>query len=127
LLSVHNAWDNFHNEPPFAERLLKLSQKNRVPETAQAAFVEAVVTAGVGNPYGVSHGAKADYLEMVKSFSPNEVRIMLDLTKGGTLLARRIDSNKGCERRFRALVASVDPKSVPTSSKSLYKKWLPTT
>lgn len=125
LISVHNYWDNFHNEPPFAERLLKLSRKNRVPETAQAAFVEAVVTAGVGNTYGVSHGAASDYREMVKSFSPNEVKIMLDLTKGGTLLAGRINSNKGCERRFRALVESVDPKSVPTGSKSLYTKWLP--
>ena len=27
LLSVHNGWDNFYNEPPFAERLLKLSRK----------------------------------------------------------------------------------------------------
>ncbi|WP_144426360.1 hypothetical protein [Methylobacterium sp. ARG-1] len=34
LLTVHNSWDNFQNEPPFAERLLRLSRKNRVPETA---------------------------------------------------------------------------------------------
>jgi len=125
LLSVHNAWDNFHNEPPFAERLARLARKNRVPETAQPAFVEAVVTAATGNPYGVSRAAVPYYNEMVKSFSPNELKLMLDLTKGTSAVAGRIKSEKGCERRFRALVALVDAKSVPTASKSQYTKWLP--
>ncbi|MER9078527.1 hypothetical protein [Mesorhizobium sp. M0895] len=125
LLSVHNGWDNFHNEPPFADRLLKLSRKNRVPETAQATFVEAVVTAAPGNSYGVSNAASPSYNEMVKSFSPNEVKLMLDLPKASTLVASRINSNSGCEKRFRSLVALVDAKTVPTASKSLYAKWVP--
>lgn len=126
LLSVHNGWDNFYNEPPFAERLVRLSRKNPVPETAQTAFVEAVVTAATGNSYGVSHAAAPYYREMVKSFSPNEVKLMLETPNGSSIVARRIKSNKVCERRFRELVALVDAKSVPTTSKSLYKKWLPT-
>lgn len=125
LLSVHNGWDNFHNEPPFADRLLKLSRKNRVPETAQATFVEAVVTAATGNSYGVSNAASPSYNEMVKSFSPNEVKLMLDLPTASTLVASRINSNSGCEKRFRSLVALVDAKTVPTASKSLYAKWVP--
>jgi hypothetical protein len=125
LMSVHNAWDNFHNEPPFAERLARLSRKNPVPETAQSAFVEAVVTAATGNPYGVSKAALRYYNEMVKSFSPNEIRLMLDLTRGTSLLAGRIKTTKNCERRFRSLVALLDAKSVPTASKGLYSKWLP--
>ena len=125
LLSVHNAWDNFHNEPPFAERLARLSSKNPVPETAQPGFVEAVVTAATGNPYGVSHAALQYYNEMVKSFSPNEIRLMLDLTRGTSLVAGRIKTSKRCERHFRGLVALLDNKSVPTVSKSLYSKWLP--
>ncbi len=126
LLSVHDGWDNFHNEPPFAERLARLSRKNRVPKTAQPAFVEAVVTAATGNPYGVSRAARPHYNEMVKSFSPNEVKLMLEMSKSPFRVAHRISSNRGCERRFRALVALIDTKSVPTASKSLYKKWLPT-
>jgi hypothetical protein len=125
LVGVHNSWDNFHNEPPFADRLLRLSRKNRVPETAQASFVEAVVTAACGNTYGVSRAAEPHYKEMIKSFSPNEVKIMLDLPKGATLAASRIRTDNGCERRYRSLVALVDAKSVPTVSKSLYTKWLP--
>lgn len=125
LLTVHNSWDNFQNEPPFAERLLRLSRKNRVPETAQATFVEAVVTAATGNPYGVSLAASPSYNDMVKSFSPNEVKLMLDLAKGATVIANRVASNSGCEKRFRALVGLVDAKSVPTASKALHAKWLP--
>jgi hypothetical protein len=93
LLSVHNAWDNFYNEPPFAERLFKLSQDNRVPETAQASFVEAVVTAATGSTYGVSNSAAPYYDKMVRSFSPNEIKLALDLTKGATVVANRISSN----------------------------------
>ncbi len=125
LLSAHNGWDNFHNEPPFAERLVRLSRRNGIPETAQPSFVEAVATAATGNTYGVSHAAMPHYNEMIKSFSPNEVKLLLDMSKNSSPVANRIKIDKGCERRFRALVALVDAKSVPTASKSLYTKWLP--
>jgi membrane carboxypeptidase/penicillin-binding protein len=105
--------------------LLKLSQSNPVPETAQPSFVEAVVTAATGNPYGVSHAASPYYDQMVKSFSPNEVKLMLDLPRHGTIVENRIRTSKGCERRYRNLVALIDSKTVPTSSKALYAKWLP--
>lgn len=125
LLSAHNGWDNFLNEPPFAERLLELSTRNPVPDTAQLIFVDAVITAAIGNTYGVSRAASPSYDAIVRSFSPNEVRLMLELAKGVTVVANRIATNKGCELRYRALVSLIDPKSVPTSAKSLYAKWLP--
>ncbi|WP_294314026.1 hypothetical protein [uncultured Sphingomonas sp.] len=125
LLSVHNAWDNFHNEPPFADRLEQLARKNRVPASAQPTFVEAVVTCGTGNAYGVSRAAEPDYHRMVKAFSPAEIAIMLALPKGTTAVAGRIKTTKACEKRFRALVGLLDPKSVPTSAKAALQKWKP--
>ncbi|WP_156942666.1 hypothetical protein [Mesorhizobium sp. L48C026A00] len=83
------------------------------------------MTAATGNSYGVSNAASPSYNEMVKSFSPNEVKLMLDLPKASTLVASRINLNSGCEKRFRSLVALVDAKTVPTASKSLYAKWVP--
>ena len=62
----------------------------------------------------------------MKSLSPNEIRLMLELTRGTSLVAGRIKMAKNCERRYRGLVALLDPKSVPTSAKSLFNKWLPT-
>ena len=79
LLSVHNAYNNFYNEPPFAERLSALTGQNRVPETAQYEFVNSVVTCAVGNQWGVSNMALPYYEKMIRSFSPQEIRIMLQL------------------------------------------------
>ena len=75
LLRVHDDWNNFYNEPPFAERLEYLSRHSGVPESAQAVFVEAVITCGIGNIYGVSNAAMPSYRAMVKSFSPKEIKI----------------------------------------------------
>jgi hypothetical protein len=60
LLAVHNAMNNFYNEPPFAARLEQISSQNRVPATAQPTFVQAVVTCGTGNPMG--HFERGDVL-----------------------------------------------------------------
>ena len=79
LLRVHNDWNNFYNEPPFADRLEEITRDMAVPETARTAFVEAVVTCGVGNTYGVSNAAMPSYRAMVRSFSPREIGIMLRL------------------------------------------------
>ncbi|BDA13706.1 hypothetical protein KAM339_022470 [Aeromonas caviae] len=57
LWNVHNGMNNFYNEPPFAERLLELSQQGAVPETVQEQFVQTVVCCNIGNGYGVSWAA----------------------------------------------------------------------
>ena len=79
-----------------------------MPESAQAEFVEAVVTCAVGNTYGVSHAAVPHYNALVESFSPNEIRIMLELPTRATLLSDRLKASKGCDQRFRQLVGLLD-------------------
>lgn len=125
LINVHNSFDNFYNEPPFAERLANLSQHNRVPQTAQAEFVEAVVTAAVGNQYGVSRSALPHYHAMIDSFSPAEISHMLKLPRSKTIVGNRIRSHSICKRRFRVLVNRIELSSVPTSAIKSYEKWLP--
>ena len=123
LLRVHNEWDNFYNEPPFAARLEQLSRDIAVPESAQALFVEAVVTCGVGNVYGVSNSAMPSYRAMIRSFSPREVRIMLQLSGKTSTVAGRIKGSTDCEERFKQLVCLLDKSSVPASTRSIYRKW----
>ncbi len=123
LLRVHNGWNNFHNEPPFAERLVQLTSDTGVPNIAQPVFVESVVTCAVGNPYGVSDAAMPSYRMMVKSFSPREIKIMLELPKEKGILANRLNTHKNCAEQFRALVKILDKSSVPTSAKTAYRKW----
>lgn len=123
LLSVHNSMNNFYNEPPFADRLAGLAEQNRIPESAQYEFVDAVVTCATGNRYGVSHAAMPAYAAMIRSFSPAEIRIMLDLPNGQTVVANRIRSYRDCRSRFKTLVELLDPRSISTSARSAYDKW----
>jgi len=124
LLSVHNSFNNFYNEPPFADRLWSLTSRTRVPETAQYDFVSAIVTCAIGNGYGVSHAAMPSYERMIKSFSPSEVNIMLSLPGTKTSVGNRIASLPSCKANFAKLVTLIDASSVPTPVRHAYDTWL---
>jgi len=123
LISVHSAFDNFYNEPAFAERLDSLTTQQDVPATAQEEYVESVVTCAVGNPYGISNAAFPHYKNMIQSFSPKEIRLMLKLPRTRTQVANRIRLVPDCKSRFKKAVALIDPSSIPTAAKSAYAKW----
>ncbi len=124
LLSVHQAYDNFYNEPPFAERLAEITRQIAVPDTAKDEFVSVVVTCAVGNPWGVSRAAIPHYHSMIRGFSPAEIAIMLslpDLKK--TVVGSRIESHSRCKEAFKELVKLLDAASIPTKVKSAYSLW----
>lgn len=125
LISVHNGYNNFHNEPPFAERLADLAAQNQVPESARHEFVDAVITCAVGNQYGVSTAAYPSYTAMVKSFSPAEVEVMLNVPNAKSVVANRIRFHASCKTRFENLVGLLSSSTVPTSVISVYEKWNP--
>ena len=122
LLSVHQGWDNFHNEPPFAERLLELSAQTAVPHTAQEEFVHVLAVCGTGNHYGVSNRALPSYQKMVSGLSPRQVAILLEAPEKNTLLAFYLRTAP-CRLRFKDLLGHVDKKSVPAKSNRSYRKW----
>ncbi|WP_202864254.1 hypothetical protein [Agrobacterium sp. LAD9] len=126
LTAVHQGMNNFYNERPFAERVAKLSEGHQIPETVRREFVEAVVTCSVGNPYGTASSADIYYMQMIKGFSPREIQAMFDVTSSGTVLAERIKSHSRCRSKFKAIVQSLQPSSIPTTSKSIYEKWMQT-
>lgn len=124
LVAVHNSFNNFYNEPPFAERLFEISQQGAIPESVQLKFVESVVTCAVGNQYGISHGAKHYYERMIRDFSPKELQAMLSLYGSGTLVGKRIASFRSCRARFAELIASIEEKAVPLTIKNDYDYWV---
>jgi hypothetical protein len=124
LLAVHNSMNNFYNEPPFALRLEQISSQYRVPVTAQNSFVQAVVTCAAGNPWGVCHAATPYYEKMVKSFSPNEIAIMLAFPETQTVIGMRVKAGGRCRKGFAHLVSLISPSSIPTQSRSVYEFWI---
>lgn len=124
LMKVHNAYDNFYNEPPFSDKLRNLAENQAIPATVQNEFVEAILTCSVGNAYGVSQLADIDYQYMIQKFSPREIQIMLDLPDTNTVVAHRIKNYSRCKQKFAALVAILNPDSIPTRSRSVYDRWM---
>ena len=123
LMTVHQGMNNFYNERPFAERLAKLSEGHQIPETVRREFVETVVTCSVGNPYGTADAADVYYQQIITAFSPREIQVMFDLPSSKTILGNRISSQSRCKEKFKSLVLSLQPASIPTILKSTYEKW----
>lgn len=123
LYHVHQSFDNFYNEPPFAENLLKISKQVRVPESILKEYVTIVVTCYVGNPYGVSTAAVHFYREMIQSFSQKAISIMLDLPDSNSVVGNRIRSNRFNRKRFISAVDLLDPSSITGSLTKRYNKW----
>jgi hypothetical protein len=124
LLSVHQAFDNFYNEPPFAERLDQITSQGSIPDTIKPELVETVVTYAVGNRFGTSHAAYPFYANIIKNLSPGEVALMLELPVKNTGVAKRIRAYTRCKEAFKQIVALIDINSVPTKSKKTFQEWL---
>lgn len=123
LWNVHNGINNFYNEPPFAERLLELSQQSAIPETVQDAFVLTVACCRVGNGYGVSNAAVVSYNKIISSLSPREIASLIKLaTLKDNKLGQRLSSGSSYRTNFKALLSLIDPLSVPNVVKADYDK-----
>ena len=124
LWDVHQAMNNFYNEPPFAERLMQLSEVDAIPETIQERFVHVVVGCYIGNGYGVSHAAEPFYETMIQAFSPKEIAVLLAANNSSTPVAERIRSEPSCRKRFSRALQLIDVRSISTSSRSTYSSLL---
>lgn len=125
LNQVHNSFDNFYNEPPFAERLNELTKAHAVPSLVQEKFVEIVSSCFIGNGYGVSQAALSSYENMIKNFSQVEISYLLNLVQHETnLLGYRVKNTRNCHARFKQLLKLINPSSVPASVKHTYDQYI---
>ena len=59
---------------------------------------------------------------MIKSFSPKEIEIMLNLVSKKCILKSRIEQSIECNKRYKKAVSLINPESVPVSIKVKYNK-----
>ena len=79
LNRVHNAFNNFYNEPPFAKQLIKyISGSGEIPNRIRKIYVDILLRCSIGNYYGVSREANTYYHIMIKLFQENEISAFLD-------------------------------------------------
>ena len=122
LWHVHLGMDNFYNEPPFAERLMKLSELEPIPETTQEQFVHTVVGCYIGNGYGVSRAAVPCYEGMIQSFSPKEIARLISASQGKSPVAERVRSSASCSTRFLRALQLIDAGSISRSLRTDYDR-----
>lgn len=124
LWDVHLAMNNFHNEPPFAERLMNLSEAEPIPETIQQQFVHTVVGCYIGNGYGVSRAAAQYYRAMIRAFSRKEIAILISADRGQSTTADKIRSWPSCHKNFLKALELIDTGSISRSLSSDYERLL---
>lgn len=124
LWQVHQGLNNFYNEPPFAERLNNLSEQTGIPNTIKESYVNVVVSCYLGNGYGISRVAEPFYRNMIRNFSPAEIKIMIEsANKNNSLINIKLRAYQTCRQRFIQLLSLIDETSVPDSVKRKYKEY----
>lgn len=112
LLNAHLEYNNFYNEPPFAERLKEITESIKTPETVQQEYVYTVLMGYVGNPYGVSTAAIPHYEEMIRNFSPREINYLIHLLDEKTLFSEKISRYGHCKSRYLLALELIDRDSM---------------
>ncbi len=89
LYRVHNAWDNFHNEPSPARNLKKYIPENGVvPPSVSERYVKVVTMCRIGNGYGVSDAAVPMYNAMIHGWQEDQVRDFVHLLEDDDVRSR---------------------------------------
>jgi hypothetical protein len=119
LMTAHNGFDNFYNEPAPAQALEKLvGPEGDIPEAVSPKYVRAVVTPFLGNGYGVSDAAIPAYTRMIEGFGPREAgRALRAFTDPG--IASKLWSSTG-RRQWPKLLDLLEPKLTRPADRALY-------
>jgi hypothetical protein len=111
LETAHDAWDNFHNEPPLARQLRKYVPKTgTIPSQVNQEYVRVLTRCRVGRAAGISRSAVPIYDELIDLFEDRQLHAFVRTLDAPELTTTLHDS--GCATRFRAIVARLQPKAV---------------
>lgn len=124
LLNAHLEYNNFYNEPPFAQRLYEITSSLKTPESVQGEYVFTVLMGYVGNPYGVSNDAIIYYEEMIRNFSPKEIEHLINLMNSKTLFTNRIKNYSACKLRYKKALELIDRDSMSSKQLIAYDRLL---
>jgi len=88
LLKAHYDFNNFYTEEPHARALSKLiPETGIIPDVVRYLYVKALIICRLGNPYGISLGAKPYYDLMIQRFRDVEIIEFLNLLNDSDILS----------------------------------------
>lgn len=109
LFNVHNAFNNFHNEPPHARLLYAyVPTTGEVPDIVNGKYVKVLTICAIGNRYGVSEAASVYYNELINRFNEPQIVEFVKLLKDSDIKSR-LQFNF-CARNFREMAEQFYPR-----------------
>jgi hypothetical protein len=118
LLQIHEGWNNFHNEPPFAMALLRLIGENgQVPVQIRNKYVLAIVEVYLTNANGVAVNAESIYRFLIERFDSTQALIAI-LSFNNTRIATKLQHTL-CQAKYRELVEMMKVKVSAPAVKEL--------
>lgn len=110
LMTAHNGWNNFHNEPAHARSLVKYVPPNGiVPASVLHKYVKTLVLCRVGNGSGDSWAAVGYFDQLIAKMQEREIHESLKLLADNDLSSRL--RFQRCQKNFRAIVAGFNTKT----------------
>jgi hypothetical protein len=108
LLSAHRRFNNFYNEPPFANQLSRIiGDPPKVPKAINRKYVYALVETFLTNGNGVTGGAEPIYLDLLSKLNSLQANIAV-LSFNDTKISSKLQFNL-CQRKFRELIDLMKP------------------
>lgn len=111
LETVHDAMNNFQNEPAAARDLRRfIRQDGSIPTQVNDEYVRVLLRCRIGRRSGVSNAAVDKYDEMIDLFQEPQMKAILRVGSVGEIVSTLESS--GCARRFRQLLERLRPRVV---------------
>lgn len=113
LMTAHNGYNNFYNEPAPARQLQRLIPlSGEVTANVTKKYVKTVVMCKTGNGYGISRAAEPVYDDLINRFSDRFLLWFIDLANDAEFTSRlRLGS---CSQRYQTLATRLHEKAVST-------------
>lgn len=111
LEAVHDAMNNFYNEPPLARQLRKLVPPNgAIPTQINDEYVRVLVRCRTGRTSGPARGAEPIYEELIGLFDDAQLTAFVNTLQRPEIASRLADP--GCASRYKAITQKLLAKAV---------------
>lgn len=119
LKRVHNASNNFYNEPSHARILEKLAVSS-VPKGIEKKYVLNLIYVSITNGNGVTWEAEPIYFRLIQNFTAEQVSIAL-LSFRNTSISTKL-AYPLCKEKFLEILSLLEPKIILEQEKELLKQ-----
>ena len=89
LMTAHNGWNNFYQEPPMASALAKLvPSSGTVPDSIRARYIKGLTLCKLTNGNGAAWGAEPTYDQLLRTWQDRDILTFLTVLSDAEVRSR---------------------------------------